>query len=349
MAERESYGDAGGEITPPGVVYNPSNKSAIHFRYIMNGLKLPTHYIQGGVNNRMGAVGYGTTGPFFNEKARPMPMVRQFPHKHAHTEYFILFGNDPDNPDDLGGTMEFWIGEGKEAEPFLITKPTAIVLPPNTVHLPEAHRESRRPILQLVVYDATLWSCAQVYKVHPDFDPEKQVVEKNGREKKYQKCINERDVTQAPYIPAHEGKAKVMFQHDMRHNELAPHYTEINLISGAGIGWGCGDMIQYPEYRIQSLPHIHDVVETYCFFGTDPDNPNDLGGTIEFWIGEGKEAKEYVIDTPTVVLIPPATVHLPLYVREVKRPFVSASVLDTPLWTGMYTDVFPPGFKHAVV
>jgi len=345
--ETSQKGLTAGKIEQRGVVYNPTNKAARRFYYIMNGIELPTHYMQAGVSKRTGgASGYGSPGAFFNENAKPMPTVRTFPHKHVHTEYFIIFGSDPDNPDDLGGTIEFWLGEGEEAEPFLITKPTTILVPPKVVHLPQAYREARRPMCQIVVYDSTLWSCYQVPKVPPGFDLEKQVIERAASEKKYKNCVNERDVSNAAIFPSHKGKSQVMLQHDVRQNELAPHWIEINLISGSGIGWGCGDIMQFPEYEIQSLPHFHDVVETYCFFGTDPDNQEDLGGTVEFWVGGGAEAKEYIIRKPTILLIPPNMTHLPLYVREVHNPFVAASILDTPLWSGIYTDVFPTGFEH---
>ena len=83
------------------------------------------------------------------------------------------------------------------------------------------------------------------------------------------------------------------------------------------------------------------------FFSTEPDDPG-LGGTVEFWMGEGKEAEKYVIDKTTTVLIPPNTVHYPIYVHECKRPFVICSIMDEPLFGGKFIDVYPPDFKYKV-
>jgi hypothetical protein len=334
------------ETDQAGVVYNPTNPDAVHYRYEMNGLDLPIHYTQGGVSDRIGIQGYGAPGAFFNERAKPMPYWKTFPHKHGCIEYFFYFGSDPEHPDDLGGTVEFWLGEGKDAEPYIITKPTTVVIPPNTLHLPGGARKINRTMLGLVVYDAPLWSCYQVPVLPPDFNLEKQVVEKKNRVKKYQSLVNGRDISRAAIYPSHKGKSQVMLHHDMAQNAMAPHVTEINLVYGAGIGWGCGDMMQFPEYQIRSLPHVHDSIETYIFYGTDTKHRKELGGTVEFWIGEGAKAKQLIIDGPTIVLVPPNTVHLPLYIRKVDSPFVVGSILNFPLWSGLYTEIFPPGFKH---
>ena len=78
---------------------------------------------------------------------------------------------------------------------------------------------------------------------------------------------------------------------------------------------------------------------------TEPDEP-DLGGKVEFWLGEGDQAEKYIIDKTTTVIIPPNTVHYPIYVHECKRPFVIASIMDEPLFGGRFVDVYPPGFEY---
>jgi len=42
---------------------------------------------------------------------------------------------------------------------------------------------------------------------------------------------------------------------------------------------------------------------TMSFFSTEPDEPG-LGGKVEFWMGEGKEAEKYIIEQTTTILIP---------------------------------------------
>lgn len=341
-----------GDTGQSGPRLNPTRKTSIHYDYLMNGYEVSPNYIQAGVGKQQkgrigGAIGAGGYGSFkFQENVKPVPIKRLWPHLHSKTEYFIFLSTDPDNPDVTGGTCEFWIGEGEGAEPYLINKPTVVVLPPNTLHLPQVFRESHGTGAMCVVYDAPLWMVSEVKKLPPDFDLIKQAEVEKYTEKKHQHLVNEQDISRAAIFPAHKGKAQVILQHDMMQNAFTTHHIEANLISGSGIGWGCGDMMHFPDYRIRSFPHLHDVLETYCFMGTDPDNPDDLGGTIEFWLGEGEKAEKIIINKPTVLLIPPHTVHLPLYVNELHHPIISVAILDSPLWSGYYSDDFPAAFEH---
>lgn len=279
---------------------------------------------------------------------------RFFPHKHANTEIFHWIGTDPDHPDDLGGTHEMWIGEGEEAEGVWITKPSTVVVPAGVTHLPFAIREMHRPYLSLTIIDSPLKASIQVPKVPPSFKVEGQPGEPTPKLQKYTKCFNENDVTDAVIFPSHKGKSHVALLHDYKQNELTSHFIEVDMIYGAGIGWGCGDTMQVPNSQLtgvitrrRSLPIMHAVTATYAFISmTDRDHIDDLGGTVEFWIGEGAEAEQYIITKPTCIFIPPSMVHLPMYVREVHKPFVMVIILDTPLWAGVYTKNFPPDFNH---
>ena len=73
----------------------------------------------------------------------------------------------------------------------------------------------------------------------------------------------------------------------------------------------------------------------------------ELGGTVEFWIGEGADAEKYEINRATSILIPKNTVHLPAYVTKLHKPFLMLSVLDAPIWTAVWSQSFPQDFSHA--
>lgn len=100
-------------------------------------------------------------------------------------------------------------------------------------------------------------------------------------------------------------------------------------------------MIQYQDYSVRSQPHIHDSAETYIFIPANPDLEDDLGATVEFWIGEGEQAKKLIISKPTVLLVPPNTVHLPLYVQELRSPFILLNMIDNPLERILHQPVSP--------
>ena len=272
------------------------------------------------------------------------------PHAHASAEYFIYLGLDPDHPDDLGGKFDIWLGTGEEAESYTVTKTACVFMPPNTVHLPASFKEVRKPYGVFVVLNSPMRALYLVDKLPPGFKGknthDKAVRKQVSGARKYAQCVTERDHGESDYFPSHKGKSHLLIRHDMRQHAGATNAIEINLIYGAGIGWGCGDTVQYPNYQAPSLPHKHAWIENYCFMGTDPRHPDDLGGTVEFWIGEGEEAEQYIISKPTIILVPKNTVHLPMYVRELHNPFLAISVLDTPLAAELPVEHFPPGFQH---
>ena len=67
-------------------------------------------------------------------------------------------------------------------------------------------------------------------------------------------------------------------------------------------------------------PHKHPNPELLVALGTDPANPQDLGG--EFIQCMGEEMEKHVIDKPTIIYIPPNTVHCPFKVTKARRPFI---------------------------
>jgi hypothetical protein len=81
--------------------------------------------------------------------------VRAMPHRHPHEEIFIFMGTDPNNPYELGGEHEFWIGEGDKAEKYSITKTTVLVVPKGVVHNPNSCLWADRPYLMLVTLNTT--------------------------------------------------------------------------------------------------------------------------------------------------------------------------------------------------
>jgi hypothetical protein len=172
---------------------------------------------------------------------------------------------------------------------------------------------------------------------------------------KYGKYYSEINIKALPVYPNHKGKLARVMYFDGCNNPEAPHVIDCHLVYEAGIGFGLGDADKVPllpngetdqttSYE-PLLPHKHPYCQTYTFSPAVRESYPDLGATVEFWMGEGEEAEQYIITKATTILVPKNVVHLPLYVREVRRPFTILSILDTPLWVGCYTQKFPAGFK----
>ena len=73
-------------------------------------------------------------------------IMAQQSHTHAFTEYLVCYGSDPENVLDLGGVIEFTIGESLDTlEVFRIDKATQFCLRDGLLHSPLVFREVKDP------------------------------------------------------------------------------------------------------------------------------------------------------------------------------------------------------------
>jgi len=72
-------------------------------------------------------------------------------------------------------------------------------------------------------------------------------------------------------------------------------------------------------------PHCHDFDEYMIFASIDPQDIRNLGGKVEFWM----EGEKHIITQSTAVFIPKFTMHLPMNVRKVNKPFILISTAPT--------------------
>jgi hypothetical protein len=63
-------------------------------------------------------------------------------------------------------------------------------------------------------------------------------------------------------------------------------------------------------------PHAHQWDEVLAFFGTDRNDPNDLGAVIEFWI----DGEQNVMNQSFLAFVPAGVIHNPLNCLKITRP-----------------------------
>ena len=81
--------------------------------------------------------------------------------------------------------------------------------------------------------------------------------------------------------------------------------------------------------------HVHDDVdEIVGFFSSDPANPYDLGGEIEFTIG----GEAHLLTKTTMIFLPAGVSHNPVRILRVDRPIFHFSVITKSHYEaeGMY-------------
>ena len=86
--------------------------------------------------------------------AMPDPNPHIFEMTHDHDEIVLHIGGDPNNPEDLGGEIEFYVG----GQPLTFNTTSACWVPKGLKHGPLTWKKVERPHLQM----ALLFNCGDV-------------------------------------------------------------------------------------------------------------------------------------------------------------------------------------------
>jgi hypothetical protein len=287
--------------------------------------------------------------------------------QHTHPDFdelFLFFGSNPYDNLALGGEVEFWLGEGEDAQKFIANMPTAEWVPRNLAHNPTYFSKvtSRdRPLICIAIAMTPEYSLApdalRMTPLPPAFSSEKVGQEQKGKGL-YTEYVNELKFATDRIFPWHRGKIAVpTLMFDKTIYPGATLWVEIFHVYAAGTGIGIPLMEPPPPMKVKmngieatdrtkGEGHAHNFDELFLFFGTDPHDTLNLGGEVEFWLGEGDEAEKFVTSKPTAAWIPGGTVHNPTYFRRVDRPLMWVVIALTGEYAGERRSTpLPPGFK----
>ncbi|MDR1217613.1 MAG: hypothetical protein LBJ99_03395 [Oscillospiraceae bacterium] len=88
-----------------------------------------------------------------------------------------------------------------------------------------------------------------------------------------------------------------------------------------------------PERDPIFTEHSHDCAELLGFFGSDPDDPYELGGVIEFSVnGEARR-----LTRSTMIYLPGGFAHNPMRILEVRAPIFHFSIVTDARYDGRAT------------
>ena len=104
-----------------------------------------------------------------------------------------------------------------------------------------------------------------------------------------------------------------------------------NAITGLESGIISGDFTVGTGREPGLAPHKHDDFdEMFLFMGTNPNDIEDLGADVEFWLGEDDELEKIEINTSTCIFVPAGLAHFPMTWKNVERPCVFVVVSCSP-------------------
>lgn len=95
-------------------------------------------------------------------------------------------------------------------------------------------------------------------------------------------------------------------------------WLDSDIVEGSPMVIDIGWRFEVPDPDPVEWSHSHDFDEALLFIGTDPENPQDLGGEVAFEI----DGETHTFDTTTVIYLPKDLPHCPFIHKRVDRPFL---------------------------
>jgi hypothetical protein len=231
----------------------------------------------------------------------PNPHVKE--HTHDAAEIILYFGSDPQNPEDLGGEIEFWVG----GQPLTFSTAAALYLPAGLRHGPIIWRKYKRPHAEMMIMpgNGTLGE-----------DRANALAGGAGSEGSWKRgAIDyEHYLVRKPIYERGRGvknrQSPTMTFMSSAQIPEADYYIEFGWIYGI------------PDPNPPVTRHVHKHDELILHFGGDPQNPEDLGGEIEVSV----EDEPMPFNTNTALFAPKGLTHCPVTWKKVTKPHIEMAI-----------------------
>lgn len=227
-----------------------------------------------------------------------------------HDQVLLHIGMDYRTPQSLGGTIELNLG----GQPIVFNTTTAVFIPKGTLYGPLTWREFRHPHVQMSI----VFGSGDPYSGRGvgDAGATGNTVSRKTAEFDYEQYVVRSPLREAgpDYV---EGRQN-------------PTMTYMSGVQVPGVenyievGW----IWDVPSRAIPRMRH-DNFDEVVVHLGSDPNDPEDLGATMRFDIGD--DLLEF--DTTHCVFLPRGLNHGPLSWMEVQRPMIEiAMMLGAGTW-----------------
>ena len=219
------------------------------------------------------------------------------PHTHPEDEILGFFGCDPDDPYNLHGEVEFWLGDQKQ----VFNRTAMVFIPGGLKHCPLKLLKCDKPIFHFSVITGGKWSTDSLKETQPaNADYSRNVVTE----------------LKAP------STFKPEFIKEYKTFATRVLWMDKNVVPGAfqmNVSWYCKPKNHAP------VPHKHDVDEIIGFFGGDYNDPYNLNGEVEMWL----EDQKFLLTKSTYLFAPAGMNHCPLIIRRADRPIFHFSIVTS--------------------
>ena len=215
------------------------------------------------------------------------------PHSHDFHQFISIVGGDPKDISDFDAEIPIALGE--EQEKHVITSPTVLNLPAGLIHGSAGYNKVNKPYLWLDVFFAAKY------------------VKTEATSKKTSKTKYGKYLIKAPLSLAREGTGTKILKFD------AAEY-------GANAAWVLLPVSK--PFRMEEEPHSHDFHQFIIFVGSNLNNIEEFDAEIPIYLGE--EQEKHVINSATILHLPPGMIHSSNEYVKVNKPYFHLDIYFAP-------------------
>jgi hypothetical protein len=234
----------------------------------------------------------------------PAPNPHTFEHRHKYEEILLFLGGNSKAPRKLGADITYCI----DGQPIEFNTTSAIFIPKGVPHGTLTWKDYRKPHILLGIMigagnQDSGWAMNgnngtknELPRTTTDVDYEELIVRSPIRE--VGRSVINRQMPTMTYMSRHQVLG-------------ANYYIEYGWIYGM------------PEPNPHIFEHLHNYDEIVLHIGGDPENPEDLGGEIEYCI----ERQPLIFNTSSALFIPKGLKHGPLTWKKYFRPHIEMTII----------------------
>jgi hypothetical protein len=235
----------------------------------------------------------------------PEPNPHIFEMSHRYDEIVMHYGSNPVNPEELGGEIEFFAS----GQPLTFNTNTALFVPQGIKHGPLIWKKFQKPHIEMAFIIGTGdlkegWGGSGAHE-------QKEGLPQKTDDIDYEKYLVRKPIHEANGLKIKGRRSPLM---TYMSNALVPR---CNIYIGFNWIWDIPDQNPY------TLEHSHDYAEILLFVGSDHNNPEDLGGEIEVYVG----GQPLTFNTTSALFIPKGMRHGPLTWKVVNKPHIEMAIL----------------------
>ena len=228
----------------------------------------------------------------------PDPSVPE--HRHDNDEIVLYIGGDPENPEDLGGEIEYFI----EGESLVFSTSSALYIPGGLRHGPVVWQKFKKPHIEM-----TLMPGMGIIKDEWTKSAGASKGKVSKKDNNYERFLVRKPIYERA-IGIKNRQSPTMTYISSAQVPEANYYIEFGWIYGI------------PEPNPPVTRHVHKNDEIILHFGGDPQDPEDLGGEIEIMV----ENEPLVFNTNTALFAPQGLTHCPVTWRKFSRPHIEMAI-----------------------